>query len=86
MKSIPKISLLSLAVLSVIVGVLFYVGGDSTDSIQSGAKSLPIPNYTNTLMFWAYILLLISVLITLGVVIYKFISKYEFFFFHHYNI
>jgi hypothetical protein len=74
MKSIPKISLWVLAALSVIVGIFFYVGGIS-GTLTAGTDSFDIPTYTNMLVVWTYILLILAVVLTLAMVTVKFIAK-----------
>ncbi len=75
MKSIPKISLLVLGLLSILIGIIFYAGGYS-GSIQSGTKTIDVPTYTNVLIFWAYILIGLSIAITLILVGVKFFKKF----------
>ncbi len=74
MKSIPKISLLVLAILSVIIGIVFYAGGTS-GSLTAGTDSFDIPTYTNSLILWAYALVILSVILALTLVVLNFIGK-----------
>lgn len=74
MKSIPKISLLVLAILSVLIGIIFYVGGTS-GSLEAGTDSFDIPAYTDFLLIWSYVLVILSVVLALALVVLNFISK-----------
>lgn len=74
MKSIPKIALLTLGALSLIIGILFYVGGTS-GSIEVGGDSIDVPTYTETLIVWSYILIGLTLFFTLGAVVLQFVEK-----------
>lgn len=73
MKSISKISLLVLLILSVIIGIVFYAAG-SSGSIEVGGESLDIPTYTETLMNWAYFLMGLTVFVTLVSAVMQYIQ------------
>lgn len=74
LKSLPKISLLVLLALSAVVGVLFYVGG-SADSIYVGDEAITVPKFTDSLLYWSYILMGIAAAITIIIQVASFISK-----------
>jgi hypothetical protein len=71
MKSIPKISLLVLGILSLIIGVLFYVTGEN-GSIEVGGETIGVPVYTDALIYWTYFLMVLSVVVTLGILLFQY--------------
>jgi hypothetical protein len=74
MKSLPKISLWVLFGLSLLIGLLFYFGGNS-GSIQSGGEAIEMPTYVNPLIYWAYFLIILAIAITIGFLVIQFILK-----------
>lgn len=77
MKSLPKISLLALMGLSVIISILFFVGGNEVDPIMSGGDALDVPSYTNTLLNWSYALIGLSLLVLLIGVAFEMKKNFE---------
>lgn len=73
MKSIPKLSLLVLGALSIIVGLLFFVGG-ADGSIEVGGESIEVPKYTDPLIYWSYILLVLSLVVTVGLLLFQYVE------------
>ena len=74
LKSLPKISLLVLLALSAVVGVLFYVGG-SADSIYVGDEAISVPKFTDSLLYWSYILMGVTADITIIIQVVSFVLK-----------
>jgi len=72
---ISKFSLLILGIISVILVVLIYVGGN-TDSLTVGEESLTVPKFTDALLYWQYFLVVLSIGITLLLTIYGFVKKF----------
>lgn len=62
---IPKISLWVLFLTSVVIGVLFFAGG--SQQIDIAGNMCNNPNFTDALIYWAYILFILAVVITLGI-------------------
>lgn len=73
MKSIPKLSLLVLGALSIIVGLLFFVGG-ADGSIEVGGESIEVPKYADPLIYWSYILLALSLVVTVGLLLFQYVE------------
>ncbi|MBQ0136487.1 MAG: hypothetical protein MJZ55_02030 [Paludibacteraceae bacterium] len=75
-KMIPKVTLWVLMGLGILFSVLFYVGG-SEGSLEVAGDFLDIPYFTNLFLTWNYILVVLVVLITLGVVVWEFTKTYK---------
>jgi hypothetical protein len=73
-EKISKFSLLILGIISVILVVLMYLGGN-TDSMTIGEESLTVPKFTDALLYWSYFLVVLSIAITLLLTIYGFVKK-----------
>ena len=72
-KLIPKITLWTLLAIGILVSVMFYVGG-SEGSLEVAGDYLDIPRFTNLMLTWNYILLLLVCLTTFGFVLWNFIK------------
>src|SRR5574344_102091 len=72
---IPKIALWILFAISVVIGVLFFVGG--SQMVDIAGNMWDQPNFTDALLNWTYVLCGLAVLITLGFVLIKFILKFK---------
>lgn len=68
---LPKIALYVLMGVTVLLGILFFVGGESTTTYNNIEYSEPA--LTNALMIWVYILAFLAVGITLAFVIVRFV-------------
>ncbi len=75
-KMIPKVALWVLMGLGIICSVLFYIGG-SEGSLEVAGDFLNIPYFTNLFLVWNYILVILVILITLGVVVWEFTKTYK---------
>ena len=72
--NISKFTILVLGIISVILVALIYFGGDA-ESLIVGEDSLTVPKFTDTLIYWCYILIALTIFITLGFSLYGFIKK-----------
>ena len=72
---ITKITLWVLFAVSVVVGLLIFVGGDGTP-LEVGGESLWQPLFTETLMYWGYALVALALLITLGLSLVQFVQTF----------
>ncbi|NCA79979.1 MAG: hypothetical protein EOM76_07330 [Sphingobacteriia bacterium] len=73
--NISKISLWVLFAISVVIGLLFFVGG--SQQVDIAGNMWDQPNFTDALLNWTYILCGLTVIITLGFVLVKFILKFK---------
>ena len=69
----PQILAYILVLVSAVVVGLIYFGG-TAESIEVGGDLLPVPEYTDTLIYWAYFLLGLTLFITLTVTIINFVK------------
>ena len=74
MKLLPKISLWVLFAASLVITVLFFVGGSNTIDIAGTEWDEPV--FTNLLLNWTYVLCALVVLITLAVSVMQFIKTF----------
>lgn len=72
--NISKFTILILGIISVILVALIYFGGNA-ESLVVGEDSLTVPKFTDTLIYWCYILIALTICITLGFSLYGFIKK-----------
>lgn len=72
--NISKFTILVLGIISVILVALIYFGGNA-ESLIVGEDSLTVPKFTDTLIYWCYILIALTIFITLGFSLYGFIKK-----------
>lgn len=72
--NISKFTILVLGIISVILVALIYFGGNA-ESLVVGEDSLTVPKFTDTLIYWCYILIALTICITLGFSLYGFIKK-----------
>lgn len=71
---ISGISVLLLGLVSVLLVILMYVGGNA-DSIMVGEDALTVPKFTDPLLYWSYFLLILTLGITLLLTIVGFVKK-----------
>ena len=73
---ISKVTLWVLLALGIIVSLMFFLGG-SNGSMEVAGDFLDIPRFTNLYLVWNYILVALVVLVTLAVVIWRFVAIYK---------
>lgn len=76
-KLIERISggaVLILGIVSVVLVALIYVGGYSTP-LTVGEESMDVPKFTDTLLYWTYFLLFLTLAITLILTLVGFFKK-----------
>jgi len=71
---ISGISVLLLGLVSVLLVILIYVGGNA-ESIMVGEDALTVPKFTDPLLYWSYFLLILTLGITLMLTIVGFAKK-----------
>jgi len=71
---ISGISVLLLGAVSVLLVILMYVGGNA-ESITVGEDSLTVPKFTDTLIYWSYFLLALTLGITLVMTLVHFVKQ-----------
>ncbi len=70
-ETVSRIILLILLALCVIVGVMFYVGG-SNGTLDVAGDLLSIPRYTDLFLYLNYALVILTCIITLGILLINF--------------
>ena len=75
-KLIPKVTLLVLMLVGILAAVMFFVGG-SEGSLEVAGDFLNIPKFTDTLLYWIYVLVALVILVTFGFVIAKLIETFK---------
>ena len=71
---LPKLSLWLLAAISVVITVVFFVGGGN--EVEINGETWNAPTYTDLFIKWAYILGVIAIVLTLGFAIVSFIKTF----------
>ena len=74
-KIIPKITLIVLLALGIVFALMFFFGGNSSESLEVAGESLSIPKFSELFLTWNYILIGLVVLTTLVVVVAEFCSN-----------
>ncbi|HHT61680.1 MAG: hypothetical protein KBB61_02075 [Paludibacteraceae bacterium] len=72
---ISKISLWVLFAISMVIGVLFFVGGST--QIDIAGNMWNSPKFTDALIYWAYTLCILTVVITLGIQLMRLILNFK---------
>ena len=75
-KLIPQVTLLVLMIVGVLAAVMFFVGG-SAGSLEVAGDFLNIPKYTDVLLSWIYVLVVLVILVTFGFVIAKLVETFK---------
>ena len=75
-KLIPKVTLLVLMLVGILAAVMFFVGG-SEGSLEVAGDFLNIPKFTDTLLYWIYVLVALVILVTFGFVIAKLVETFK---------
>jgi hypothetical protein len=73
-EKVSGITVLLLGVVSVILVVLIYLGGNA-ESLMVGEESLTVPKFTDPLLYWSYLLVVLTIGITISLTIYGFIKS-----------
>ncbi len=72
--NISRFTILTLGIISVILVALIYFGGNA-ESLSVGEDTLTVPKFTDTLIYWCYFLIALTICITLGLSLIGFIKK-----------
>ncbi len=74
-EKIPGIAAVVLVVVSILLVLLVYVGGN-TDSINNSAgEALTVPKFTDALLYWTYLLMGLAVCITLLMAVLTYVKS-----------
>lgn len=73
-EKIPGLTALVLGLVSVILVVLIYVGGNA-DSLMVGEEALTVPKFTDPLIYWMYFLLILSIGLTIVLTLVAFVKQ-----------
>lgn len=73
-KKISGATILILGIISVILVALIYFGGNS-GSLTVGEDQLSVPKFTDSLLYWCYFLVILSIVITLLLTLVGFLKK-----------
>ena len=76
-KLIPKIVLWLLILAGIGVVGLFFFGGDLAEGHEVAGDILPIPTYSDVLLFWTYALVGVVIAVTFGFVLVKFGASFK---------
>lgn len=71
---ISTLTVLILGIISVVLVALIYFGGNA-ESIVVGEESIPVPKFTDALIYWMYFLAVLTVAITLILTVVGFVKK-----------
>ena len=75
-KLFPKVTLWVLMVVGIIATALFFLGG-SEGSLEVAGDFLNIPKFTDTLLYWIYVLVALVILVTFGFVLAKLVETFK---------
>ncbi|MCE5332522.1 MAG: hypothetical protein LLF95_10365 [Bacteroidales bacterium] len=73
-EKISRITILLLGLVSALLVVLIYVGGNA-ESITVGGDALTVPKFTEPLLYWCYFLIALTIGITLILTLVGFVKK-----------
>ncbi len=73
-KSIPALSLVTLFAVSIVILLMFYLGGGA--DVEINGETWNQPTYTNTLLNWTYALMIIAAGITVIVSLVRFVMTF----------
>lgn len=73
-EKIPGISALVLGLISVVLVLLIYVGGNA-DSLMVGEEALTVPKFTDPLLYWSYFLLILALGLTVILTLVAFVKQ-----------
>ena len=73
-EKISRITILLLGLVSAVLVVLIYVGGNA-ESLTVGGDTLTVPKFTEPLLFWCYLLIALTIGITLILTLVGFVKK-----------
>lgn len=71
---LPKLSLWLLAAISVVITIVFFVGGGN--EVEINGETWNAPTYTDLFINWAYVLGAIAIVLTLGFAIVSFVKTF----------
>lgn len=70
---VSGLTVLLLGIVSVILVALIYLGGNA-ESLVIGEDSLTVPKFTDPLLYWSYLLVVLAIGITISLTIYGFVK------------
>lgn len=73
-ENISRITILLLGLVSAILVILIYVGGNA-ESLTVGGDALTVPRFTDALIYWCYFLVVLTIGITLTLTLVGFVKK-----------
>ena len=75
-KLIPKVTVLVLMLVGILTAVMFFAGG-SEGSLEVAGDFLNIPKFTDLLLYWDYVLVVLVILATFGFVLAKLVETFK---------
>ena len=75
-KLFPKVTLWVLMLVGIVASVMFFAGG-SEGSLEVAGDFLNIPKFTDTLLYWIYVLVGLVILATFGFVLAKLVETFK---------
>ena len=76
-KLIPQIILWLLMLVGIVVVGMFFGGGNLAEGHEVAGDILPIPTYSDVLLYWTYALIALVILVTFGFVLVKFAASFK---------
>jgi hypothetical protein len=70
---VSGLTVLLLGIVSVILVALIYLGGNA-ESLVIGEDTLTVPKFTDPLLYWSYLLVVLAIGITISLTIYGFVK------------
>ena len=75
-KLFPKVTLWVLMLVGIVATALFFLGG-SEGSLEVAGDFLDIPKFSDVLLYWIYVLVVLVILATFGFVIAKLVETFK---------
>ncbi len=75
-EKIPGISAIILVLVSILLVVLVYVGGNAESLSDAAGESLTVPKFTDALLYWTYALIVLVLFITLLMSLINYVKSF----------
>jgi len=74
-EKIPGLLGLLLVVVSILIVLMVYLGGNADSILNAAGEAMTVPKYTDTLLFWIYILFGAALVFTVGLALLGFVKS-----------
>jgi len=75
-EKIPGISAIILVLVSILLVVLVYIGGNADSLTDAAGEALTVPKFTDALLYWTYTLIVLVLLITLLMSLISYVKSF----------